>query len=240
MMNFRKLNSYLTRTLLAVPGFPCPVCGSDAVDGVNSFCADCVEKLPLVPPPRCPGCGGHLDGALERCGKCLALPPRPWTRATAVLEMRDLGRIAVLRFKNGAPELARPLAELCRPWLAADDFRPDFLTPIPLARWRRITRGYNQAELFARALGAPLGLPCVRTLKRRGGAGHQASRGRAGRLRMMRGVFVLRRGAAEAVAGKRIWLVDDVLTTGATLAAATGTLMRAGAAEVRVFVIARR
>ncbi len=226
------------QVLLRFPGFPCLGCGSDEVEGLNSFCAECVEKLPLIHEPRCPGCGGRLDGVLELCGKCLNLPSRPWRRAVSVLEFRDSGRDLVLRFKNGTPELARPLAELSWRWLRQPDFAADGIVPVPLHWWRQWRRGFNQAELLAGELGRHLGIPCLQALRRVKSAGHQASRSREGRLAAMRGVFAP--NPKLPVAGLRLWLVDDILTTGATLAAACRELQHAGAAEVRIFALARR
>jgi ComF family protein len=127
--------------------------------------------------------------------------------------------------------LASPLALRCAGW--ADTV--DVVTPVPLAWTRLLGRGYNQAEAVARPLAALLGLPCRRLLRRRPRP-RQALLSRRERGRNLRGAFGAR---ATLPAGCRVLLVDDVMTTGATLLAAAGALRRAGATSVRVAVVAR-
>lgn len=242
IFRYMKLFTIMRKFLLILPGYPCPVCGGDQETGFNSFCGDCVTGLPLISSPRCPGCGGRLDTPLDLCGKCMRMHRRKlWAGATSVLEFRGTARALILQFKNGRPELARPLGELCRAYLDRDviDHPGDFIAvPVPLHWRRKLTRGYNQSEFFARCLFRGTGVKVVNALSRTRYAGHQASRGRRQRIAAMKGIFALR--DPETVKGRKILLVDDVFTTGSTLSAAAEALLKGGPAEIRVFTIARR
>jgi ComF family protein len=114
----------------------------------------------------------------------------------------------------------------------------DVVTWVPLSRRRLAERGYDQARVLAEGAARGLGLPCLRLLSRRTSTGAQARRPGADRRTALRGAF---EGAARArrLAGGRVLLVDDVLTTGATAAACADALMDLGAGEVRLLVAAR-
>jgi len=137
----------------------------------------------------------------------------------------------------------RPLAMLLAPLMnevfyeswRRDDF--DFITSVPLHPKRRRERGFNQAELLARALARMVGLPELRTLRRAIATQTQVGLSDAKRQENVRNAF--RCMNIELVAGKRILLIDDVMTTGATVASAAGALINAGAEKVSVMTVAR-
>lgn len=188
----------------------------------------------------------HVDGRVEgRCGACLVAPPA-YSHAVAAA---DYGfpwdrLIARLKFEQ-APELARPLAELLAQ--AAGERiaqpgwpRPDLVLPVPLAPRRQAERGYNQAWELARRIAPRLGLKAEPLLLERWReTPHQVGASRAERLRNLGDAFLVDPARRAALAGRRIALVDDVLTTGVTAQAAAQALLAAGAADVQVWVIAR-
>jgi ComF family protein len=135
--------------------------------------------------------------------------------------------------------MARAVAELAYPLLAGEEFaNVDMIVPVPL-HWKRFyQRGYNQSELLAIMLGRKIHKPCRKVLKRIRPTTRQATLSREERLKNLKNAFAVPH--PEKVKDQKILLVDDVLTTGATLHACAETLLTAGAASVVVFTIARR
>lgn len=179
------------------------------------------------------------------CGPCLRRPP-PWSAAVCAEDYAFPWDRLIADFKfNDQPELAQPLAarlaQAVRDSLEAGNAAaPELLVPVPLSAERLRERGYNQAWELARRLGAGLGIGTdAQVLLRPVDTAHQASLPRAERERNLRGAFMVDPSRRGAVAGHRIALVDDVMTTGATLREAALELLRAGAAEVQVWALAR-
>ncbi len=136
----------------------------------------------------------------------------------------------------GVTALARPLGRLLRLAMPRDR-RFDLIVPTPLHWRRRWTRGYNQSMLLARELAPVLGLKPVNALRRTRATPTQAGLSRTARRANVAGAFVVR--DASLVRGRRVLLVDDVMTTGATLRACAAALKRAGAQSVSIAVLAR-
>ena len=144
--------------------------------------------------------------------------------------------ILALKFRR-LDYLGRHLAHELAAALGGEFESADLVVPVPLHWTRRVARGFDQAERIAVPLAARLGLPVAGVLRRRRATGAQARLGRAARLANLAGAFRVDR--AQAVAGRRVLLVDDVTTTGATLEAAAAALLSAGAAEVFALTAAR-
>jgi ComF family protein len=200
------------------------------------LCADCT---PPVRATRCTGCGLRLGSPGLRCGTCLAAP-LPFERCICAVDYAPPWDRLIVAFKyNGLVELADALAARLQASLDAEAVSwPALVLPVPLARERLAERGYNQAWELARRVAARLRLPAdARVLERPLARAPQAGLGRAERRRNLQGAYAVTR--PQAVAGRRIALVDDVLTTGATTAEATQALLAAGAAAVQVWALAR-
>jgi ComF family protein len=144
----------------------------------------------------------------------------------------------------GGP-LGEELADRLAPLLGAAFARPDLAVPVPLHWWRRLRRGYNQAQLLSRSISVRLDMPLSRGLLRRARHGRrQLGLSRRERQRSLADCYTVKRGRRErdgvgALRGRRILLVDDVMTTGATLEACARALLRAGATSVVGCVLAR-
>ncbi|MEM1177611.1 MAG: ComF family protein [Acidobacteriota bacterium] len=204
------------------------------------LCMACRRRLLSAPVHKCCGCGVELPAAAtvdpdRRCAACAHRPP-PWRRLSWVWHYRSpLDAVVVgLKFRRLdylAERLARPLASALEK--SSDDL--DAVVPVPLHWTRRLRRGYDQAALLAFGVGDLLGLPVVDGLIRSRRTPPQSKRDRSGRRRNLESAFRGRR----SLKGRRVLLIDDVITTGATLESATGALLAAGVAEVDVAVLAR-
>ena len=218
----------------------CPVC-RDIVDADDRFCLECWRRLTFIAAPWCACCGVPFEidrGPDARCGACLLKAPR-YTAARAALVYDGSARTVLLSFKHGDRQyLARIMApQLIR--AGADWLGPHaLLVPVPLHRWRLWWRGFNQAAVIAAAMARWTATPVlVDGLVRVRATTSSRGLGRARRAANVRSAFRVRRGAA--IAGRDIVLVDDVLTTGATVDACTRMLLRGGARSVRVLTWAR-
>jgi len=186
----------------------------------------------------CAGCRRPGPVLCRTCRLVLAAPPAMPTSGDVIAAVPFVGRPreVILGFKYGnRRQLAHHLAGLVVNRILAAGIEPDdidVVTWAPTSSSRRHGRGFDQAELVARRVALQLGVPCRRLLRRVGAATPQTGLDRATRLHGP--VFT----AAPSVAGRRVLVVDDVVTTGSTLRSAARALEQAGAAEVRKAAIA--
>ena len=214
----------------------CAGCGT-IVGDVHSFCSDCWKQIEFLGDSGCATCGMPLQATDERtCGACLARPPRI-ERTRAAVAYDELSRGLAIRLKYGRKvALARTMAHYMAPLVSRST--DAILVPVPLHRTRLWSRGFNQSALVARELGrrlnlrsAPMALRRIRrTPPLRGMSPIQRRQTVAGAFRI---------ADREAIAGKTVILIDDVLTTGSTAEACARALKRAGATRVELVSWAR-
>jgi ComF family protein len=200
------------------------------------LCPSCVQQdLPLR--PRCPRCGAAVASADRVCGQCLLHPPR-WDGALALGDYRFPNDRLILRMKfGGEPALGRWFGDLLGArWLQSALPLPDCVLPVPLSRERLRERGFNPAWEMARRIAKQLRRPADAHALRRVRHGiAQSALALEDRGRNVRGVYA----CTTRWDGKTLLLVDDVMTSGATLAEATKVLRQQGAAAVWVAVALR-
>ena len=221
----------------------CISCGGAVISDFG-LCADCWRATPFISGLVCDQCGTPLPGPdrTERvlCDDCLTIA-RPWERGRSALLYGDNARSLVLALKHGdRMDLARPAAG----WLvkaAQPILKPGmFVVPVPLHWFRLFRRKYNQAALLSKAVARLTGLGhCPDTLIRRRATGTQDGKTRDGRFANLVGAFAVPQRRGIMVRDCDILLVDDVMTSGATFAAATEALFAAGAQSVSVLSLAR-
>lgn len=227
----RNLPNRIATTLRPLLGERCAGCEARPAPG--GLCDACRADIAPLPAPRCPLCA--LPGATASpCGTCITSPPH-FDGVVAAGSFSHPLDAYIRAFKyHSRLSLARPLASLLASQLAAEAM-PDIIVPMPLAADRQRSRGFNQALELARQLPPPypsrIGLP----MRRIRDTASQAGLGRDERTVNMKGAFA----ASPDVRGMRIALLDDVMTSGATLDAAARSLKEAGAIEVRAWVVAR-
>ena len=200
-------------------------------------------RIAFIEAPVCDGCGAPFEydlGAGVRCPACMA-KPRAFQRARAACLYDEHSRDLILKLKHAdRPDLAPLFAR----WLmrAAADLADgcDCVAAVPLHRARLFARRYNQAAEIARPLARLLHLPYrPDLLVRARDTGTQGGRSAGGRKSNVQGAFLVPPRSARRIAGKRVLVVDDVLTTGATAEACARALLKAGAAAVDLAVVAR-
>jgi len=211
----------------------CLLCGVEHGPRPAALCSECRADLPRL-SSNCRGCGAAL-GAPGLCGRCQRQPPDLTSVVAAAPYRFPIDRLVQLLKYQRQLQIAALLGELLAV-AAAGAQKPDLLVPVPVHRRRLIGRGFNQALEIARTVALHTGTPIAPAAchKIRASA-DQASLSAAARRRNLRGVF----RASAAVAGLHVAVVDDVYTTGATLAAMAAALRLAGARRVDAWVVAR-
>ena len=219
----------------------CLACGRALADH-DAICAACWREVSFIRPPLCDVLGIPLafaTGDVTVSAAALAEPP-PYGRARAVAQHTGTMRRLVHHLKfhdrhDGRRLLGRWLAEAGRE-LIAD---AELIVPVPLARWRLFTRRFNQAALLGRELSRLSGVPIdPLVLRRRRNTPSQVGLTEDQRRRNVAGAFAIGRRRARIIEGRRVLLIDDVVTTGATVSACARVLRRAGAARVDVLALA--
>lgn len=218
----------------------CPVCSGVPFDGSpNMLCKTCFEKLQFLKPPYCPMCGGELHGFLDVCESCLSSGKRQWDGAFSAFKMDGLIKDLLHQCKyEKKPEAGHLVGQLCL--MAMSERMPpvDYIVPVPLHWTRYLMRGFNQSALYAKVLSEGTGIPICYALRREKYTKQQAKLDRNERKSNLSGAFSI---FDSTILKKRaILLVDDVMTTGATLSAAAKAVKHAGASKVYVFTVARR
>jgi ComF family protein len=202
------------------------------------LCAECIARFTLR-VSRCATCALPVPEGVARCGACLRDPP-PFDACHAAVDYGWPWAVCMARFKfHGQPQLARPLAALLARDAAVTEAiaQAHCVLPIPMTPQRLAQRGYNPAWLLAQRL-APHKARADALQRIRESAPQRELR-RAERIRNLRGAFMAQPAGGAHIQGQRVVLVDDVMTTGATLREAARALRQAGAAHVTAIVFAR-
>ncbi|WP_192456524.1 DNA utilization protein GntX [Musicola keenii] len=231
---------------MLTPMARCWLCQQSLYDSHHGICSHCLRHLPQ-PPVCCPRCGLPAANRVLPCGRCLQHPPA-WHSLLLVGDYQPPFNQLIWHFKlQGKTELAPALARLllmC--WLERrrqmaltrpDDLpRPDILLTVPLHRWRHWRRGFNQSDLLARHLAHWVGCAYHPDgLARTRNTAQQRTLPAAARRRNLKGAFKCR----MALDGKRVALLDDVVTTGSTVEEISRILLAAGAAQVQIWCLCR-
>ena len=214
----------------------CAGCGTIVAD-VHSFCPDCWRAVEFLGEGGCGCCGLPLQATEQTmCARCLAAPPRI-ARTRAAVAYDELSRSLAIRLKYGRKvAVARTMAHYMAPLVRAEG--ASLLVPVPLHRSRLWSRGFNQSALVARELSRRLKIPAdAMVLRRIRRTPPLKGMSPLQRRKTVAGAFRVRN--KDAVAGKTIILIDDVLTTGSTAEACARALKRAGAERVELVSWAR-
>lgn len=224
----------------------CPLTGED-VETQGMISPTAWATLRFVADPQCRSCGTPLTIADPEaqndnlaCADCLTDPP-PFDSARSSLVYDDASRKLILGFKHADQTYA---VKTFVPWLAraGTDFWPadPLLVPVPLHRWRILRRRYNQAAILALGLARETNLTCIPDLLHRTRAtptqGHLKAKDR---VQNVRKAFRINPKHTEKIKSRPIVLIDDVMTTGATVRECAEVLLKAGASSVNVLTIAR-
>jgi ComF family protein len=222
-----------------------PVCLScDAPVAIaDTLCPECFRKLRPITTPMCPVLGLPFEVSLgpdARSAEAIADPP-PFGRARSAVMYHEVARALVGTLKYGdRPELARLCARLMAQAgaeLLGDDA---VLVPVPLHRARQFARRYNQSTELARALGKLTGLPVDPAMvTRRKNTRQQVGLSGEARRRNVAGAFQISPEGTSRLRGRRVIVIDDVITTGSTVKAVTRALRAGGVEDVDVLSFAR-
>tara|TARA_A100000171_G_C2124687_1_gene142801 strand:- start:403 stop:1134 length:732 start_codon:yes stop_codon:yes gene_type:complete len=220
----------------------CLLCREEVLSA-ESLCGACWPKLSYISSPQCDCCGFPFDFEVEQgslCAACIQKKP-PFTKARSALFYSEASKTLILRFKHGdgtelAPVFAKWLVRAGRDLISESDF----IVPVPLHWSRLLKRRYNQAALLGKALSHLSGIPFLPLgLKRYEKTPSQGVLSARQRFKNVKNVFRVSKSYQKKLIGKRVLLVDDVYTSGATVYHASKVLIKAGADAVYVLTVAR-
>lgn len=204
------------------------------------FCQNCINQIPGLKRNRCPRCALPYpaeEGAGHLCKTCLQEKKHLFTGVTAIGPYSDLLREAIHRFKyRNEINLDRPLATMLGNTLLREEIKSTLLVPVPLHKNKIRQRSYNQAALLATKISRHIGVPVAANLLTREIPGPpQQGLSATARARNIKDAFALH----GRIDGEAVLLLDDVMTTGATVRECARTLLAGGADAVHVAVLAR-
>lgn len=225
--------------------YPAQCVSCDTLTEVEfGLCGNCWRETQFIGGAICDTCGVPLPGEdlgeILTCDDCMTIA-RPWDKGRAALVYSGIGRKLVLRMKHGdRTDLARPaaiwMATVAKPLLKEDTI----LVPVPLHWTRLARRRYNQAALLAQALGRTLGVPvCADALLRPKSTKSLEGHSRENRFAALSNAIKPNPKRRSEIRGRSVLLVDDVMTSGATLAASAEAAKRGGADNVSIVTLAR-
>ncbi len=221
----------------------CVLCESQ-VSEAGGLCSECWRETPFLTGHLCDSCGARLkgsgDGAVDHCDACISFP-RPWMRGRAALGYAGAARRLVLGIKHAdRTDLMAPAANwMARAGVDILDTKP-LLVPIPIHRTRLIRRRYNQSAELVHLIAKTTGCDeCTDALERPVATKKQDGMSIEDRFENVRASMRVPASRLNVVKDRDVCLVDDVMTSGATLNAASEALLEAGASQVSVLVLAR-
>lgn len=220
----------------------CLAC-AEMVETAFSLCGPCRRETHVIGGTLCQACGAPQLGASDEeilCDGCLSAPP-VWSSGRAALMYKGVARDLVLSLKYAdRPEIARGVAPFLHRAATPLWQEDTLIIPVPLTHRRLLRRRYNQAALLAQSLGTLARRPVLPDALLRQG-GHQSLEGlsRKERFDALSGTIRTAPRAAHHISGRHLLLVDDVMTTGATLSACAKALFTSNARDVSVLTLAR-
>lgn len=196
-----------------------------------NLCSSCLEKLSFNDKKVCLCCGAPVENEADYCLRCMDTK-RAFDKCRSVFVYDGLAKKVLLSFKYGEKKyLKNLLAKLMTDKYLSERFDSDVVTFVPMTKKEQRKRGYNQSELLAREIANSLSLECRPSLEKVKESPEQKSLSAKERAENLKGVFSC---SDAALKGKRVLLIDDVFTTGATANECSGVLLKAGASNVLV------
>lgn len=215
----------------------CDVCGAELVAETRyNLCAACTEEMPFITGHRCLNCGLPVNDEADWCMRCMNTESVYLAhRSPLVYEGKARTLVYALKF-GGKKYIARLLGAMMSDAFLSCGMEGEIIVPVPMTEKDEKKRGFNQSELLARDIGERLNIPVLPALSKTKDTAPQKELSGRARRNNVKDCFSA--AFAEYIAGRKILLVDDVFTTGATANECARTLLRAGAASVSVLTAA--
>ncbi len=215
----------------------------ELVEKHGALCSSCWQNIHFITDPICYKCGLPFEyniGEMALCAACMKQKPA-YTEARAIFKYDENSKSQLLAFKfHDKTQLAPVFGQWLARLASSYENKAHFIIPVPLHYMRLMTRRYNQASLIAHALSKNSTFPVLPdTLIRRRKTMVQSGLSKKEREKNVHGAFMVPKNKREGLKGKSVILVDDVMTTGATLDACSRTLHDAGVIDVYVLTLAR-